>query len=321
MNGNFFLKGMPNKGNLKLTYSNFEISISPIEENIQKLKEVKVQLDNLEEVGTLRIINATDKEESVKLALTIKNLLSFALGEHIIFDRANFEIGKETEEIKKSMVKNSNSGWQIIPDHELIKFLQESIPTWHQLGKEQQDRYYIIIDYLNQSTKGFIEDRILRVSQAWESLTDFLNVKGEIPEKLLDLRKELKTAYRNWKKKDGNKEFDENGELGNKIISAINQEILLSKLFNLANQEGLDYEEINLDFRALKTLRDKVAHTGKIEIDGKEAIKILEPAIKGLQIILLKKLNYSGRIIYYRDGWKTIEEISNFEKKKHPHSS
>jgi hypothetical protein len=317
MNGNFFLKGLPNKGNLKLTYSNLEISISPIDENIQELKKVKGQLDSLEEVGSLRINNATDKEESINLALTIKNLLSFALGEHIVFDRANFFIGNKTEEMKKSMVKNSNSGWQIIPDYELIKYLQETIPIWQQFSKDQQDSYHIIIDYLNQSTKGFIEDRILRVAQAWESITGFLNVEGEIPEMLLDLRNDLKTAYRKWKKKDGNNGLDQNGELGNKIVSAINQEKLLAKLFNLANQEGLDCEEINLDFRALKTLRDQVAHTGKIEIDGKEAINILLPAIKGLQIILLKKLKYTGRIIYYRDGQETIEEISKFEKKKH----
>lgn len=317
MNGNFFLKGMSNKGKLELTFSGVEISISPIEENIEELKKVKEQLDTLEEVGILRIGNATDKEESIKLALTIKNLLTFALGEYVIFDRTNFENDGVIEEMKKSMVKNSNSGWQIIPDHELIRFLQESIPTWHQLNKEEQDRYFIVIDSLNQSTKGFIEDRVLRITIAWESLTDFLNVTGEIPKNLLDLRNKLKATYREWKKKNGNNELDPNGELGNKITSAINQEKLLSKLLNLANQEGLDYEEINLDFRALKNLRDKVAHTGKIDIDGREAIKILEPAIKGLQILLLKKLDYTGKITYYRDGCETIEDISTFEKKKH----
>lgn len=313
MNGNFFLKGMPNKGNLKFNYLDSIISISPIEKNIQSLKKVKEQLETLEEVGTLEIVNGIDKEKSILLALSIKNLLSFALGQQITFDRFAFEDGEERE---KTMIKNSNSGSQIIPDHELIRFLEGAVPIWNQFTKDECDRYFIIIDYLNQSTKGFIEDRILRVTQAWESLTDFFKVESKIPENLKDLKEQLKEVYNTWKKIDTNKEFDQNSNLGNKIKEPINQEVLLSKLYKLADQEGLDYEQINLDFRALKNLRDKVAHTGIINIESKEAIKILEPAVKGLQIILLKKLKYTGKINYHRNGRKTMEEISNFEKKK-----
>jgi len=313
----FHIKGVSDKHDIQFDYLNYKISFSSNTNKIEELLKAKEKLKSIEEVGTLEIANGSDKDELINLAMTIKNLLSFGLGEHIIFDRGTFEENESKKELNKEMVKYFNSGWQIIPANELNKFLQTSIPVWQSLNKEEQKRYFILFDYLNQSCKGFIEDRILRVAQAWESLTDFLKVKGDIPDVLMDLNNEIKTVYRTWKKSKESNKYDKNGELGNKIINAINQEKLLSKLENLAEQENLNLEEINLDFRALKNLRDKVAHTGMIEIDGSEAIKILEPAIKGLQIILLKKFNYNGKIHYHRNGFRTIEEISNFEKKKH----
>ena len=312
MEGLFYLKGLPFKVNLKTFFEKQELEIVPLEENIEKLKISRNQIDTLEETGLLKVSSSKDKDYLLKIAIGVKNLLSLALGKPVIFDRFSFNFTGNIEEVEKRMVKNSNHGRQIIPEFELKKYLKETLPVWFSMNEEQQDRYFIILDYLNQSCSGFTEDRTLRIAQAWESLTDFLEIEGTIPTPLLDLKEEILKVYTEWRKKAGNKEFDNNGELGSKITSAINQEKLISKLINLADQEGLNLNKINLDFRALKSLRDKVAHTGRFELKGGEALNILEPAILGLQIILLRRFKYSGKIIHYPNNCKTVEDISTF---------
>ena len=61
-------------------------------------------------------------------------------------------------------------------------------------------------------------------------------------------------------------------------------------------------------------MRDSVVHQGKIDLAGENSIKIIEPAIKSLQIIILKKLNYSGLIIDSKDNWRTYIKIDNYFK-------
>lgn len=303
--------------NLKTFFENQELEIVPLEENIEKLKISRNEIDILEETGLLKISNSKDKDDLLRIAIGVKNLVSLALGKSVTFDRFSFNFYSNSEKVEKRMVKNPNHGRQIIPEFELKKYLEETLPVWLSMNEEQQDRYYVIIDYLNQSCSGFIEDRTLRIAQAWESLTDFLNIEGTIAKPLLDLKEEITKVYTEWRKKAGNKEFDNKGELGSKITSAINQEKLLSKLKNLADQEELNCDKIKLDFKALKSLRDKVAHTGRFHLKGVEALNILEPAILGLQIILLQRFKYSGKIIYYPNNWETVEDISTFKKIKH----
>lgn len=62
-------------------------------------------------------------------------------------------------------------------------------------------------------------------------------------------------------------------------------------MVELVKETGIIAEKINLDLRKLKNLRDLVVHTGKINMTGEEAIKLLNLGVKGLQLILLKNLD------------------------------
>ena len=42
---------------------------------------------------------------------------------------------------------------------------------------------------------------------------------------------------------------------------------------------------------------------------GEEAIKLLEPGVKGLQLILLKKLGYDGLINDSKNNWRTMDKL------------
>ena len=79
------------------------------------------------------------------------------------------------------------------------------------------------------------------------------------------------------------------------MISPLDQEKLMLRLDKLIGQSGLRVEKIGLNLHMLKTLRDQVAHTGRIKIKGDDAIKYLQPGINGLQLILLRRLGYEGK--------------------------
>ena len=310
MAGIFFLKGLTKVIDVNIRLNDIEICMSPIRDNISELETVNKSLVSLKEVATLKIENLKGTENLLAMGVATKNLLSFALGETVIFDRAIFVQDGISENFNREMVTNSNNGIQIVPNKEIENFLVSALPIWNSFTKYERDRFFVVIDYLNQSCIGFIEDRILRVAQAWESMADFLNVKSELSDPLLGLRNELKLLYKSWKKT--NRYIDENGSLGKRITGAVDEEKALAKLMNLVSQEQLNAKAIKLDLMGLKRQRDNVAHTGRVNVPGEEVIDILESAVKGLQIIVLRRLNYRGKIKYARNGWATTESINNF---------
>ena len=117
-------------------------------------------------------------------------------------------------------------------------------------------------------------------------------------------------VYRDWKN-DRNYN-DPDGELGKRLTAPLDQEKLMLRLERLLTDSGLNNNKIKLDLKVLKNLRDQVAHTGRIKINGSEAIKYLQPGIRGLQLIILRRLGFDGRVNVEKDGWSTIEDIKEY---------
>lgn len=311
--GRFFLINYACNKELKVKIEGIELTLLIDKQKQQELNLLRDEIRDFEDIGILTIHSIVE-EDVVSLALDVKNLLSLALGKSITFNRQTlYKTNGEESESVREMANSPNSGFPIIPDFELGKYLLETLPTWKRLSKKEKDDLFVIFDYLNQSRDGFLEDRIFRIAQAWESLTDSWKVEIDLPLPLENLINDLKTTYRDWRRKDNNALLDPEGEIGNKVTSAIRQEKLLLKMEMLASKSNLNVAALNLDFRKLKSLRDQVAHTGKIKIAGKESIGTLESAIKGLQIILLMKLGYTGKVISNKDDWKTFVDISDYK--------
>ncbi len=309
----FYLKNIKSKLSLEFEFNSLNIKINSNDENILKLESHNSENNLIFETGILNIENSNDNELNLAVAQSIHHLLSLATGQEVIFDRQVYYNEGNPKEVREKMSAPSNEGEKIIPEFRLSRYLPQTLQKWIDLDKSQRDDLFIIINYLNQSKNGYIEDRILRTAQAWEALTMFRKIEVVLDDRLQDLRKDINKAYKNWRKTNGNSNIDPNGEIGNKIVSSIDQEKLMAKLYKLLIEFDINSSKLNLNLKELKRLRDSIAHTGKMDISGAKALNTLRPAVKGLQIILLLYLGYDGEIISEKDRWQTFETVKSFQ--------
>lgn len=306
----FLLKEYFVKQAISFNYSGQIIELVANEENLSKFEKLKIEENTVSETGILRIASLNDNEQKRSLAIDIKNLLSIALGRRIIFDRQKYWIGNSFEIEEKAMANSPNQGDQIVPDFEISNYLQSSLPFWTKSSKKEKDDIFTITDYLNQTRHDFVEDRILRTVQAWECAANYWVSEVELTNDLKDLRERIKETYRQWK--SDKKYTDKDGELGQRLTGPLDQEKLMLRLDKLVKESGLLTDKIGLNLRRLKDLRDLVAHTGRINISGAEAIEHLMPGVRGLQLILLRRIGHHGLVNGIKNNWRTFDKLEEY---------
>lgn len=314
LSARFYLKyGNENLGKIKqIDLNGCQIKIEADNEKQDLLDRIDKDLELKRETYILSLKGLKSESEFSELAIDIKNLLSLGTGQNVIFDRQEFLHEDKINPVLRKMLDPVNSGFPIIKNSDLENFIIECLPNWKLLNKADKNTIYVSFDYLNQTKNGFIEDRILRTVQAWESLAKYWEIKAELVEPLKDLRKEILGVYKNWCKSETNKKIDPKGDLGTDLARVIDRNKLLNKLENLASEYKLDYEILNIDFKRLIKLRDQVAHSGRIRHSAKESGDLMYSAIKGLQIIILNKLKYTGNIIVNPSKNSETVSIGNF---------
>lgn len=310
--GEFFLENYLSKQKVQLSFNNQIIKIETFNDKYEEYKRIKDKLSACSEFTVLTITESKDKDEVLNLALDIKSLLSIALGQRIIFNKQSYWISDTQTIVNKKMSENYNLGVQIIPDFEIENFLNTTLYKWSELTQVEKTDYFIVTDYLNQTRKDFIEDRILKTMQAWECSANYWTNSVELTADLKELESRIIKTYKDWKKEINYNDI--NGEIGTNLKISLNQEKLISRLDKFISESNFNEQTINLNLRELKKMRDLVVHQGKIGITGGQAIDILEPAIKVLQIIILKRLGYDGLLIDSINGWRVFKQIDDYFK-------
>lgn len=308
--GEFFLKEYFVQQPISFSYAGQVIRLMSDEDNLSKFEKLKVEENTVSETGILRIETVNDNEQKRLLAIDIKNLLSIALGRRIIFDRQKYWTGNSFESEEKAMANSPDQGDQIVPDFEISNYLQSTLSFWTKCSKEEKDDIFTITDYLNQTKNDFVEDRILRTVQAWECAANYWVSEVELTDDLKDLRERIKETYSKWK--SDKKYTDKDGELGQRLTGPLDQEKLMLRLYKLIKESGLLTDKIGLNLKRLKHLRDLVAHTGRIDISGAEAIDYLMPGVRGLQLILLRRIGYHGLVNGIKNHWRTIDKLDEY---------
>lgn len=271
----------------------------------------KDEIDFLAQNTVMSIAGPETKEDFRGIAIDIKNLLSMALGKRITFDQQNYFTDDGTEELEtKEMARSLNEGQQIVPDFQLGKFLNDTLPVWRQFSKETKDQFFVVTDYLNQTKHDFIEDRILRAVQGWECAAGFWEPEVPLNPQMSQLKSKLTETLKIWKRESNY--IDTNGELGSRLTLALDQEKLITRLENLLTNSGLKSDVLSLDLRKLKGWRDMVAHKGRINAKGADVVHDLIVGVSALQLIILQRIGYKGLVKGEANGWRTIKPMSDY---------
>jgi hypothetical protein len=308
--GKFYLIHLCIKTHVIFSYSDFEITISSLFDQDSECQSLIKCWQNMElETAVLNIktIEAIDSEKFLNLAIDISYLLSLVSGEMIIFNRQNYQHNKYSKEVWKRRIKEPNAGNKVINQSDYKSYLEKCLPVFQQLSKKQKEAIIDAINYINTTKRGFVEDRIMRVCQAWEALADkFLDSnshKKSLKPALEDLKTRIEQTYDSWKQNCFGQDINSN--LKSRIINPITQLSTVEKLNKLADYYKFNYKKIGLDFQKLIRQRNsRIAHIGRMKNTiGEEAARnILEPAVLGIQILILKILKYDGYIITNDNG-------------------
>jgi hypothetical protein len=290
-------------------------SKAPPEHELKALKRVRKVWRNQPETRLLEISSSANVgiNEYLKKAIVVSELLTLVCGNQANFHRQlYYSEDKKNLEVWRKRVDYNFGIDSIVDSLRISEFLNQTIHNYENLTTNEKSTINRAVDYLNSSAHGFIEDRLFRVMLAWELTAHEYCSDSDLDKELIQLKKQLKETVKNW-----SKEFPErnkNGFITTRVVGSLEWEKLINKLIKLAESESLHLEKIGIDFRRLKELRDNVAHTGKFN-DKHDSVKLfglLDKAILGLRILILRKVGYTGEIQIPNNNFLVRKGIMEF---------
>ena len=243
--------------------------------------------------------------------LVIRTMLSLASGNDVKFNRQviNYSNGSKVE-IWREFIGYEFGAKICIPFYRTADYLKQCLPLFKSTEKSIRKKIGAAISYINSTSNGYLDDRILRITQAWELLADQLvDFKFEISQPRTEFKRALKSTLKAWRDKYPGQ--DPEGFLGTRVIESLEYDKAIEKLTGLAKAFNLNFEKIGLDFPELIKLRNNVAHTGFMKTK-KRPVELLESSRFGLQILILRYLNYKGELKINHKGWSSFASIHEF---------
>lgn len=207
------------KGKFSVEDSGWLIEVFDSEENAGYNKDLSKTLGVPMEGLMLRIAkNQTTLDEYHEKAREIMLLLSLAAGNGITSHRQIADWGDQgTMEVWRQFVGDEIGPGEIVPDFKLGKFLEQVLPVWNHLEDSTKSEIRLAVSYINLSGKGYLDTRLLQITQAWEFLATAWMPKGKLNTLESELRKRVKCSYHEWKKE--HPEADPKGYWGARIVS------------------------------------------------------------------------------------------------------
>lgn len=284
--------------NFEFELNGWYISCTGDQEN---LSEIQTASNNwaLQLEGNLLVLRnlCATKEQYLSKANNITSLLSLALGNDVIFNRQLYyqDINLVVEEWHRKVDYHFGAE-QCIPDHKISGFINETLTNFENWHEERKRLYLSTVTYINSSSKGYLEDRLLGISIAWESLAQnwYIKKSESKNDDLKPLKDCLKRTINDFElPPNQNKDF-----LVDRILRSIDWEKNTKTLQLFSEQYALNHEKMRLDFYSLNKIRNEIAHTGlfRNEYTKDFLTDLLYNHKFGLQVVLLLELGYNGLI-------------------------
>jgi hypothetical protein len=301
------------KGEIALFHDGWEINTIPCTEpDILKniVQKWRIPVEGM--VLQLRHERSTMVQHQ-DFARIVMNLLSLALGTGVSCDRHIFTWANEELEIWRLWTGDEFGPGAIIPDYQLVKFLEQTLPTWQSLSHDQQKALRLARDYINLSARGYVDTRLLQIFQPWEFLVEAWGIKGTLSDSESCLRSRLLETRKQWNQDHSNS--DVHGFWGSRISTIFEWPKLKDAILQLSISYGLDLKRLGLDLDLLIEERNSVAHSGKLiehqTNANRQAFRILTTGQYCLQLLILRMLRYQGHVNHSTNGMTTIVDIEH----------
>ncbi len=242
-------------------------------------------------------------------------LLTLASGEGVTVHRqiVDWQSGERVEIWRQAKGDEVGPG-TLIPAWYLEDFIKTSSVEWAAWSSDKKSLVTRVLSYLNMSTAGYLDIRLLYMMQALESLANTWVEEPKLDDGRARLRKNLLATYREWHKDEG---IDDGGFWGSRISSLFNWPKLRQQLETLFLSRDVGLAVIGLDLDVLKDARNGVAHFGilpeKLGANPQAALRHLQAAQFALQLLLLSEMRYTGEIY---DGtsssWRTVVKRDHY---------
>jgi hypothetical protein len=263
--------------------------------------------------GTVLQLRREDSttEQHRDFARIIMILLSIASGTGVSCDRHFFTWDSDELEIWRYWTGDEIGPGPIVPDFEVVRFLEHALSAWQSLTQEQREALSLARDYINLSALGYLDTRLFRILQPWEFLAKAWGIQGDLSNPEAYLRAELRKTNKKWNENYPNS--DNYGYWGSRITSIFDWPKLRDAVGELSARFGLNLREAGLDLDLLKKARDGVAHSGKLPINpgrpNRQSLDLLTSGQYCLQLLLLRILAYQGKVYHSTGGVRTIVDI------------
>lgn len=303
-------------GDLACDHQDWTIQICANSEsmaNARASKALNIPLDGA--TLTLSCLSKDKRESDYDdFADSLFRLMALASGNGVTSHRwiYSFSDGQELELWRPRMGDDIGPG-PIVAHTDFGLFLKECLPSWQQLSDDDLHIMSVAILHLNTAGSGFLDNRLLQVSQIWELLAAKWGTKKIMPAEILQLKNELKSFLRKWR--DEKPGCDPDGTISCRVLTSMDWITLRSRMNSMIELFGLQDRLIGLDFAKLKDARDKAAHSislGASDGNTEDILQLLLSAQTGIQLLLLRKLNYSGSVIFRDNGWRVNKGIEFF---------
>lgn len=254
-----------------------------------------------------------DNDEFVKRAIIITDMLSLATGNEIGFNRQiyNYLDGSSCE-IWRSQHLDDFGAYECVPHFRISYYLKQCFPIWlEQISETEKKTINVAVNYINSTSKGYLEERLLRIAQAWELVsTDWIGDLNEVPKHIGNLKVRLKDSLKTWR--NDFPEVDKAGFWTGRVLNSLSWDKSIAKSEKLASKYQINLDAIKLDLRMLFDDRNSVAHSGRFKDYAEDRIPLIDSAVLGLQLILLRKLGYTDMIHTSENRWTTYKKIEEF---------
>lgn len=262
---------------------------------------------------------ANEKVDSYsKIARLITYLLSLGTGRQLNIGIQKYKSGNKSYTLIQNNFDSASFITELLLPNDLPRLLTEGIKVLKSWEPDKIKDFRSILEYLNGTDIGYVDDRILSLVQSYEIIAHkWLNIDYKLPHELNVLKQNLKPTIKAWREQFP--DYDPNGFWSGRIYDSLQWGKTVKLLEGVIESQNFDLEKLHLDFNVLVKLRHEVAHSGRFV--NTNPIDYLQNGQFALRLFLLKIFGFNGKVNDYRGkGWIEYKNINEFEKSPVPNT-